>query len=59
MQPGLHFILKPAPSQAARARLRGQWAGLLGLPRMLAKRRAVQAGRTVSDDYILGLLTDA
>ncbi len=44
---------------AARARLRGQWAGLLGLPRMLAKRRAVQASRTVSDDYILGLLTDA
>lgn len=42
---------------AARARLRGQWAGLLSLPKMLRKRRAVQAGRMVSDDYLLGLLT--
>jgi GT2 family glycosyltransferase len=31
----------------ARARLRGQLAGLLGLPRMLSKRRAIQAGRRV------------
>lgn len=44
---------------AARARLRGQLAGVLGLPRMLAKRRAVQASRVVSDEYILGLLTQA
>ena len=44
---------------AARARLRGQLAGLLGLPKMLGKRRAVQAARVVSDDYLLALLTPA
>jgi GT2 family glycosyltransferase len=42
---------------AARARLRGQLAGLLALPKMLAKRKAVQAGRRVSDEYLLSLLT--
>lgn len=42
---------------AARARLRGQLAGLLGLPHMLRKRPAVQATRRVSDAYLLGLLT--
>lgn len=42
---------------AARARLRGQLAGLLGIPKMLAKRRAVQATRRVSDEYVLSLLT--
>jgi GT2 family glycosyltransferase len=42
---------------AARARLRGQLAGLLGIPKMLAKRRAVQATRTVSEDYLLSILT--
>jgi GT2 family glycosyltransferase len=40
---------------AARARLRGQIAGLLGLPRMLRKRRAVQAMRRVSDEYLSSL----
>ncbi len=35
--------------EAARARLRGMLAGLLGLPRMLRKRRAVQQLRRVSD----------
>jgi GT2 family glycosyltransferase len=44
--------------QAARARLRGQLAGLLALPRLLRKRRAVQAGRRVSDDYLLSLLSE-
>ncbi len=44
---------------AARARLRGQLAGLLGLPKMLAKRKAVQAARKVSDEYVLSLLTEA
>lgn len=43
---------------AARARLRGQWAGVLGLPRVLAKRRAVQSTRTVSDDYLETILSD-
>jgi GT2 family glycosyltransferase len=41
---------------AARARLRGQVAGLLGLPRMAGKRRNIQATRCVPDDYIEALL---
>jgi len=41
---------------AARARLRGQLAGLLGWPRMLGKRRAIQTTRQVSDEYIESLL---
>lgn len=44
---------------AARARLRGQLAGLVGIPKMLAKRKAVQAARKVSDAYVLSLLTEA
>jgi GT2 family glycosyltransferase len=43
---------------AARARLRGQVAGLLGLPRWLGKRRAVQASRKVSLEVIAGLLVE-
>jgi GT2 family glycosyltransferase len=42
---------------AARARLRGQLAGLLGLPKMLRKRRGVQATRTVSAEYLESLLS--
>jgi GT2 family glycosyltransferase len=42
---------------AARARLRGQLAGLLGLPKMLHKRRAVQAMRKVSEAHIESILT--
>jgi GT2 family glycosyltransferase len=41
----------------ARARLRGMLAGLIGLPRMLRKRRDVQRLRRISDDELLGLLT--
>ncbi len=41
----------------ARARLRGMLAGLLGLPRMLKKRRGVQRLRRASDDELLGVLT--
>lgn len=43
--------------QAARARLRGQLAGLWGLPRWLAKRRAVNQTRRVSNQYLESLLT--
>ncbi len=43
--------------EAARARLRGQLAGLWGLPRWLAKRKAVQQKKRVSDSYINSLLT--
>jgi GT2 family glycosyltransferase len=42
--------------QAARARLRGQMAGLLGWPRMIRKRRAIQGARQASDEYIATLL---
>ena len=42
--------------QAARNRLKGQLAGLLGIPRMLGRRRAVQRSRTVSRDDLMGLL---
>ncbi len=43
---------------AARARLRGQLAGLLlGIPRMLPKRRAVQRSRTVDRAYLERILT--
>ncbi len=42
---------------AARARLRGQLAGLMGIVKMWPKRRAIQAGRRVSDAYLLSILT--
>jgi GT2 family glycosyltransferase len=48
--------LKARRGKAARARLRGQLAGLLGLPRWLRKRRAIQARRKVSIEVIEGLL---
>jgi GT2 family glycosyltransferase len=41
---------------AARARLRGQLAGLCGLPKMLGKRRAVQRCRTVDRAYLESIL---
>ncbi|RME79790.1 MAG: glycosyltransferase family 2 protein [Chloroflexi bacterium] len=43
--------------EAARARLRGQLAGLLGLPHWLSKRKTVQRTRRVSIDYLDSLLT--
>ena len=42
---------------AARARLRGMLAGLIGLPKMLRQRRAVQRLRRASDDDLLRILT--
>jgi GT2 family glycosyltransferase len=42
---------------AARARLRGQLAGLLTLPKMLGKRRAVQATGKVSAEYLESILS--
>jgi len=42
--------------EAARARLRGQLAGLLGIPRWLNKRRQVQITRDVSEAYLESLL---
>lgn len=44
--------------KAARARLRGQAAGLLEIPRRLAQRRAIQKGRCVPEEYLLDLLRE-
>jgi GT2 family glycosyltransferase len=44
---------------AARARLRGQLAGLAGIPHMLRKRGAVQRSRTVGRSYLESILTRA
>ncbi len=41
---------------SARARLRGQFAALGQLPLMLRKRRAIQHGTRVSDDYIESIM---
>ena len=50
--------LKAWRGAAARARLRGQLIGLLlGIPRMLPKRRVVQRSRVVSRAYLEGVLT--
>ena len=42
--------------EAARARLRGQMAGLFGWPKMLKKRRAIHSTRKISDQEIEALL---
>ena len=42
--------------EAARARMRGMLAGLLGIPQLRRKRRAIQDGRAVSDEYLLSIL---
>jgi len=38
--------------EAARARLRGQLAGLWGLPRQWQKRQVIQARRQVEDEEL-------
>lgn len=43
--------------EAARARLRGMWAGLIGLPRMWRKRRSIQQMRAVSISYLETVLS--
>ena len=42
--------------EAARARMRGMLSGLIHLPKMLNKRRAIQAARKVDDAYLLSIL---
>jgi GT2 family glycosyltransferase len=44
--------------EAAQARLRGQWAGLLGLPQQLAKRRVIQPRRQLDDSELAKLLSE-
>jgi GT2 family glycosyltransferase len=43
--------------EAAQARLRGQWAGLRGLPQQLVKRRVIQPRRQVEDSELAKLLS--
>ncbi len=43
--------------QAARARLRGQLAGVWGLPKWLAKRQVVNQKKRINDTYLKNLLT--
>ena len=43
--------------EAARARLRGQLAGLLGWPKMRRKGQTIQAARRVPDEYVEFLLS--
>jgi hypothetical protein len=42
--------------EAARARLRGMLAGILALPKLLKKRRQIQASKTITDTEIEMLL---
>lgn len=49
--------LRNVRGAAARARLRGQLAGLLGLPAMLGKRRLIQARRRTEDAALARKLT--
>jgi GT2 family glycosyltransferase len=51
-----HAAVRAWRGQAARARLRGQLVGFLRWPRMIGKRRQIQATRRVPDEYIEGLL---
>ncbi len=44
--------------KAARARLRGQIAGLREIPRRLGQRRSVQAGRLVPETYLRSMLRE-
>lgn len=49
--------LKQIRGEEARATLRGQLAGLWGMPRMWGKRRAIQRSRKVTIEYLESVLT--
>ena len=49
--------LRAIRGEAARARLRGQWAGLVGLRAQLIKRRAIQPRRQIEDDELLAKMS--
>jgi GT2 family glycosyltransferase len=51
--------LKAWRGEAARARLRGMFAGLVQSPRMWRKRRVVQKLRVVSIDYLESVLSES
>ena len=42
--------------EAARARMCGMGSGIIHLPKMLNKRRLIQAARKVDDAYLLSIL---
>lgn len=50
--------LRSIRGEAARARLRGQLAGLLGLPRQLQKRQLIQSRRRIDVATLAAKLTD-
>jgi GT2 family glycosyltransferase len=52
-----YVALRNWRGRAARARLRGMLAGLRGAPRMMRKRRRIQAMRTVSVQYLEEILS--
>jgi GT2 family glycosyltransferase len=43
--------------EAARARLRGMWAGIIAIPRLWHKRRQIQAARRVTIEYLEAILS--
>jgi GT2 family glycosyltransferase len=49
--------LKSLRGEAARARLRGQFAGMMGIIRMLPERRRIQANRQLPDDALTTMLS--
>ncbi len=49
--------LRAGRGAAARARLRGMVAGLIGIPRMVRKRRSIQRSRRVSLAYLESIMT--
>lgn len=49
--------LKSWRGREARARLRGMFAGLLGIRGAIRKRRKIQASKTASDQYLESVLT--
>lgn len=50
--------IKAWRGKAAQMRLKGQLAGVAGIPRMLRRRRAVQAARVIDAERVMGLLED-
>lgn len=50
--------IKAWRGKAAQMRLKGQLAGVAGIPRMLRRRRAVQAARVISAAQVMALLDD-
>ena len=50
--------LKAWRGEAARARLRGQLAGIIAIPKLLSKRKKIQGSRIISDEYLFSILSE-